>query len=176
MPFLICFSLAMPPPPLPRPRPPDRRKAGRWFHPSLRQYSTFSVCKHSCMPIVATSCTKLESLTASCPLCSPAQGLQQVVVPVSETDLLRGTERTSHGGMRVWQPQAGLHLGVLGSSKAHGGPGAHHACARRGVLHQTQKHMYGRGLVAKNIITKGLTGKPRLLEAAQHGRKMGASM
>lgn len=134
------------------------------------------MCKHTCMSRVATNCTKLETLTSSCPLCGPAWGLQQVVAPVSETDLLRGTERTSHGGMWVWQPQAGLHLGVLGCSETHGGSGAHHAYARRGFLHWTQKHMYGRGLVTQNIITKGLAGKPRLLEAAQRGRKTGASM
>ena len=167
----------MPPPPLPHPRPPDRRKAGRRFHPSFSQYPAFSVCKHTCMFRVDTNCTKLETLTSSCPLCSPAPGLQQVVAPVSETDLLRGTtQRTSHGGMWVWQPPEGLHLGVLGCSKTHAGPGVHYACARSGFLHWTQKHMYGRGLVAQNIITKGLTGKPRLLEAAQCGRKTGASM
>ena len=31
-------------------------------------------------------------------------------------------------------------------------------------------------LVAQNFITQGLTEKPRLLEASQCGRKMGASM
>lgn len=145
MSFLTCMSLVMPPPTLPHPRPPDRRKAGRWFHSSFSQYPAFSMCKHTCTSTVSTDCTKLEKLTSSCPLCSPAQGLQQVIAPVSETDLLRGTGRTSHSGMWVWQPQAGLHMGVLGCSETHGGPGAHHACAGRGVLHWTQKHMYGRG-------------------------------
>lgn len=109
------------------------------------------------MPIVVMKLHKAGEPHCLLPSLQPCTGLQQVVVPVSETDLLRGTERTSHGGMRVWQPQAGLHLGgprfLQGSWWAWGTP----CLCKEGGFSIRHRSMYGRGLVAKNIITKGLT-------------------